>query len=260
MKTLAVPDHRSRAWQLWKHTLHAGRGRLTTWRRPRAIMLASPDTVAGGPSALAPNDAALLAWRDWCAAHAGQRCYVALSSCWILSMAEQAPPEDARAAALQRWGHYLGEADLEGAGNWSTRVSSFDGASLVCMAPRALLQDILALAGKQHVNVCWIGPWWAQGLARWLMAPPPEGGTGTSDVRHRTLELREPGWTVYVHAEGKRLVNIWSGPSDDLDSSGSPDEMPRISIPTSAGGSALNDEADLSSLILGASKCWTESA
>lgn len=171
--------------------------------------------AALSPLGVPLHDEALLQWRRWCEAHQGRHVRLGLSARWLLSTAlspagqggaarAQAQAQ-AQAEAVSRWSHFLGLDDAAWQARWVTRTVALPQGALVCAVPRALVDDVLAVAAHHHVTVQWLGPWWAQDLNQWLTA----GGATASP---RTVRMREPAWAVHVQAQGAHVTQLWGEP------------------------------------------------
>jgi hypothetical protein len=204
-------------------------GRMRTWRVPQGVFIAPEPSVAMGASssALVPDHgAALLAWREWAQAHVGERCVVGLSSRWLLHTLVREPEgqrftaAQAGEAAAQQWSHYMGLNTAELAAQWLLRPTAAPGGWLVAASPRALVDDLLTVAHGQHVQVVWMGPWWAHGLEAWVK-------NATSG--ERTLAMNEPDWAVAAQGQGRELQALWAQPSLSAEAS----EV--VSVPSALG-------------------------
>lgn len=230
-------------------------GRMRTWRVPQGVFIAPEPLVATGAASSAwvpDHGAALLAWRDWAQAHVGERCVVGLSSRWLLHTLVREPegqrftPAQAGETAAQQWSHYMGLNTAELADQWLLRPTAVPGGWLVAASPRPLVDDLLAVAHSQHVQVVWIGPWWAQGLQAWL-------SRSTSDLA-RTLAMNEPDWAVAAQGLGRELQGLWAQPSLNAE------VAEAVSVPSALGmqqGRALVwfDEAT-SDIVRGTPTAW----
>lgn len=242
--------------------------RLATWRRPAVVCLgpvqpgglcgepegASPSVA--GPRALVPaHDEALAAWQQWCGSHAGQHCRLALSGQWLLNWlaaSDEKRPDipQARAQALQHWAHYLGlDADVLSS-DWTLRLARVPGGVLVCAMPRALVDDLLAVAAHHGVPVDWMGPWWATGVARWLAERPVAGLRPEAGVRRnepRSLATHEDGWLTHFEARGQGLQRVWvereEAPSNHA-------------LSLTLGPQGLSDEPATAMLVQGLAPAW----
>jgi hypothetical protein len=187
----------------------------------RVLVLPGPghtDAAQAAPSDLPVPafDAALLAWRDWCSRHAGQRCKVALSSAWTLT---GLVPDEALAAQAQgvhatqttqatqaiehmsqQWAHYMGMGAATLSRDWLVRATRVQAGWLVCATPRQLVDDLLMLAQRHRVRVVWMGPWWTNGLQRWARRAPAA-----------LLHIVEPGWCLHVESQTS-LSRVWAAP------------------------------------------------
>jgi hypothetical protein len=187
----------------------------SAWQEPAWVCLVPAVEAASSPMGVPVHDQALLQWRQWCEAHPGQRVRLGLSARWLLSavvpMAGQGRAARGQAIdeAESRWAHLLGVDATTWRERWATRAVALPQAVLVCAAPRALLDDMGAVARHHHVAAQWIGPWWANGLKAWL--------THGEDVVHpRTLALHEAGWVVYAQARADKLTGLWAEPVRDV--------------------------------------------
>jgi len=232
-------------------------GRLRTWRVPQGVFIAPELSATTGSQAsgLVPDHGeALLAWRDWAQAHVGERCVVGLSSRWLLHTLVTEPEgqrfsaAQASEAAAQQWSHYMGLNSAELAEQWLLRPTAVPGGWLVAASPRALVDDLLAVARSQHLQVVWMGPWWAQGLAAWLShtAPGPH-----------TLAMNEPAWAVAAQAQGRELQGLWAQPSLSADTAA---DAEVVQVPSALGlqhGRSLVwfDEAT-ADIVRGAPQAW----
>ena len=202
-----------RPWmRQWQAVRARWRGRMSTWRHPSWVCLAPPQGAACSALGVPVHDDALLPWRHWCEAHQGQHARLALSARWLLGTVLPVADgglvvrQQAKAEAVSRWAHLLGLDESAWQQRWVTRSVALPQDLLVCAVPRALIDDVLAVAAHHRVALQWIGPWWAHGLRQWLSAQPP------SDGKHRTLVMREAGWAVHAQAQGPRLVQLWAEP------------------------------------------------
>lgn len=150
-------------------------------------------------------EAALQAWEQWCAQHAGSRCELALSSQWVM------PCAGAPAQALPQWAHYmdLNEAVIDA--SWVLRATDAAPA-LSCIAPRALIEGLQQAARQHRVSLDWVGPWWAWAVQGWLNQA--DAGS-TVDDKVRTLEVIEPAMVTRVRmaaSDDRRqtLDQVWT--------------------------------------------------
>lgn len=186
------------------------------WRAPSWVCLTPPMDAACAPLGVPVHDQALLQWRHWCETHAGMRARVGLSARWLLSSVVAqagkgaAARQQAIAEAESRWAHCLGQDSATWRARWLTRTVPLPQGVLVCAAPRALLDDVLAVARHHHVAVSWIGPWWAHDLQAWSDAP-------MDGKPVRSLLIREPGWRVHAQASGGELTQLWAEPESSAD-------------------------------------------
>ncbi len=193
------------------------------WRRPSAVFL-SPGVVevSEALTQVVPSHAqALLPWRDWCEAHAGQRCLVGLSSQWLLHAVVPVDQAMSRVQALdgawQQWVQYFGlEApSAASASAWRVRAVKVAQAWLVTAMPRQIVADVKTVADAHGVRVLWMGPWWARGVQRWWLARPGQRGIVSND--RRVLLMREPGWCVGLSQVDGGLAEWGAWRDDDGD-------------------------------------------
>lgn len=207
------------------------RARLATWRRPSAVFL-SPGVASDlspSPDQLVPShEHALMAWRDWCQAHAGQRCLLGLSSQWLLHalvpVDEAATRAQAVLAAWQQWTHYFNvDAGLDPQASsdaWRVRAVRVGRVWLVGALPGQLVADLMAVAQAHGVALHWMGPWWARGGQHWLKARHLNSSSGPGDSSdEHSLWLREPGWCVGLRKAEGDLTALWAVQDDDLPAS-----------------------------------------
>lgn len=191
------------------------------WLKPARVLVLPgvvPGQGEGNDLPVPAFDAALLAWRDWCRAHAGQRCKLALSSAWTLTGLAPAhtdtSPHTTAAQAIdhmaRQWDHYLGVGAVALGRDWVVRTTRVPGGWLVCATPRQLVNDVLAIAQRHQVRVVWMGPWWTRGLQRWVR-----------QARASALQINEPGWCLHAvcslapsasTASKPCLTQLWSEP------------------------------------------------
>lgn len=183
----------------------------SAWRQPAWLCLVPTVDAASSPLGVPVHDQALLQWRQWCEAHPGQRVRLGLSARWLLSSVVLTAARGAVARreamdeAESRWAHLLGLDAATWRERWVCRAVPLPQGVLVCAAPRALLDDMVAVARHHHVTVHWVGPWWTNGLKSWLMR-------GQDDAQ-RSLSLQESGWGVHAQAQGDKLVGLWAEPA-----------------------------------------------
>lgn len=236
------------------------RARLATWARPAVVCLGPVPSAASvgdetpaGPQALVPaHDGALAAWGPWCEAHAGQRCHLALSGRWLLTWlaadGTRRPDLDlARTQAARQWEHYLGLDAVELASDWVLRLVRVPGGVLACAAPRALVDDVLAVAAHHGVVVGWMGPWWAPGVARWLADRP--ASQGADELCQ--LAAYENGWLTRFEARPPGLQRLWVEHAMET-----PKQAPSLVL----GPQGLSDDPDTAALVRGRAPVWRASA
>lgn len=240
------------------------KGRWASMRRAPAVFLFAPSPGAEGEAQ------ALAAFALWCEAHAGMNCRVGLSGAWLLHcvpvLGKEVPP--IRQQALQQWAHYLDvdEASLER--DWVLRDVRLPGATLVCAAPRTLMEGLLKHAADHGVRLVWVGPWWAHGAQAWLNTLTP---TVDQTDGLRTLHLHEPGLVTHVQAicsphEATAFKRIWCDRDERVSQA---DDVHRVSIhaPDQDDGSAsttlasgLWDHAAVQAVLTGAQASWKAQA
>lgn len=190
-------------WTLaWRR---AGMRLRSTWR-PHALFLHAPQTRT------ADVDAAIAAFGRWCAAHEGAACELGLSSRWLLSSVAD-PTLDADAArlqAMQQWTHYLDLDEAVLASDWVLRQVVQGDVSVVCAAPRVLIDGLRGQAALHAVSLNGVGPWWARAVQGWLASRQP----GPGDRTEHALHLVEPGLvTCALASQGTTgsavLQRIW---------------------------------------------------
>jgi len=159
--------------------------------------------------AQAGHDAALAAWAQWCEAHAGSTCELALSSHWVIPCAGEA------GQALPRWEHYmeLNAATIDR--DWILRSSQ--APSVSCIAPRALVEGLQQTAREHSVRLRWVGPWWAWHVPGWWRSLQTHAPGST-----QTLQAQEPGIGTWLTAslDARRkpvLEQIWTQTSDAVE-------------------------------------------
>ncbi|MFY9478372.1 MAG: hypothetical protein WAQ08_12065 [Aquabacterium sp.] len=186
----------------------------SAWREPAWVCLVPAVDAASSPMGVPVHDQALLQWRQWCEVHPGQRVRLGLSARWLLSAVVPiagrgaSARREAMGEAESRWAHLLGLDTSAWRERWATRAVVLPQGMLVCAAPRALLDDMGAVARHHHVRALWIGPWWANGVKAWL-------ARGEDATQPRTLALHETGWVVHVQAQADKLTGLWAEPVRD---------------------------------------------
>lgn len=209
--------HRVNAWR------QRCEGRVRTWRQPARVSLAPAPQAPCSPAGVPGHDEALHEWRRWCEHHPGQQVRVALSARWSLATALPVAPggvvamRRAQAEATARWADLLGLDESTWDARWLSRAAVWPHGVLACALPRALVDDVLAVAAHHHVLPRWIGPWWSPGLRQWLLQAQ---GVDAASGEARMLAMREPGWTVHAQAQGERLVALWAEPGEGQEGPG----------------------------------------
>ena len=188
-------------WQIVK-----GRAR-SNWR-PHQLFLF--DRSASFTSA----DAAVAAFGQWCAAHPGEVCSVGLSGRWLLSSVSQidADHDAAYGHALQQWSHYLDIDQTALESDWVLRQLALPKVSLLCAAPRVLIDGLREQADGHAVRLEWVGPWWTRRVQAWLASLDEA-------IEHVPSQpefmVYEPGLITHVRAhldeaQGVRLSDVWT--------------------------------------------------
>lgn len=248
---------RTRSWreqaQAWRLRW---RGRMRTWRRPAWVCLAPPEGAACAAMGVPSHDEALLQWRQWCGEHGGQHARLGLSARWLLSTVlpldgtGAAARRHAQAQAVARWVHLLGLDEAAWQERWVTRAVALPGEMLVCAVPKALVDDVMAVAAHHHVVLQWVGPWWAHGLRHWL-AMAQQTAPSLPEAGHRALAMREPGWAVHAHARGASLTRLWAEPDAGESIAG----VPCVSLPSAPDATVRSGEA-LGQTLAGHAAVW----
>ena len=142
----------SAAWL--KKQWHIARGRVRSSWRPHQLYLF--DRAA----TLTSVDAAVSAFGQWCEAHPGEVCAIGLSGRWLLSSVSQIDADHSAAYghAVQQWSHYLDIDEAALASDWVLRQLALPHVSLLCAAPRPLIDGLREQAAMHGVRLEWIGP------------------------------------------------------------------------------------------------------
>lgn len=185
------------------------KGRLRSLRQPIRLYVHSPADTQDDWDGLAQ------AFEQWCAAHEGQSCELALSERFLLSCLTEAglTREQMRQKALDQWAHYLDLEETALQDDWVWRHAALPGAEWLCAAPLGLIDALRDVAGEHGVRLLWVGPWWAHALQDWLAGLQAEGIDET--VAEPELSLIEGGLCIRAQArlsaEGvPQLVRLWS--------------------------------------------------
>ncbi|MGC4061263.1 MAG: hypothetical protein QM749_10635 [Aquabacterium sp.] len=191
----------SRQWRL-------ARGRLRTSWQPHQLYLF--DRAAS----LTSVDAAVAAFGQWCEAHPGEVCSVGLSGRWLLSSVSQIDVDHdaAHGHAVQQWSHYLDIDEAALAADWVLRQLALPNVSLLCAAPRALIDGLREQAAAHGVRLEWIGPWWTRGVQAWLASLNDDEGAASAQP---AFMLYEPGLLTHARAHlddgrGAWLSEVWT--------------------------------------------------
>lgn len=201
--SLHMPGQRAHAaWSRFK-------GRLRSWRQPERLYVHAPAGTRDDWDGVAQ------AFAQWCAAHEGQACELALSGRFLLNCLAEAGLDRAQAQqqALAQWTHYLDLDETALQEEWAWRHAAVPGAELLCAAPHGLIDALRDVADEHGVRLLWVGPWWAHGLQDWLAGLQAEGVDET--VAPPELSLVEEGMCIRAQAaldeDGKpRLARLWS--------------------------------------------------
>ena len=174
---------------------------IRSWRarwQPVSAVLHAPPHAPGDAAAVASGVNAVA---QWALTHPGVRLELGLSSRWLLcAVTPQArDPQAALAVAREQWSHYLGLDEQALADEWVCLPVVGSQASLVCAAPRALIDGLLDVAAQHRVQLVAVLPWWAFGLQRQLSS---SGEASDVDVTGpRRWAWLEPGWCLNVDAQ-----------------------------------------------------------
>ncbi len=245
----------ARAWRM-------AQGRMRTAWRPASVWLGAPLNALQDPT-VAPD--AVARFGEWCAAHPGEVCEVGLSASWMLTCV--VPPgwslQAGQQHALNQWGHYH-DLDVQAlSAHWVVRHVADPQASVLCAAPRVLIEGLQAQAKAHKVQLAWVGPWWARGvqacLAQWATPDASEAS--------RTLHLQEPGLSLSVQASadvaGRWVLTQVQWTS--LDAVSGLDGTQAVRVPPPATGlgdgasAAVWDHVELGALLSGRSAAWKAS-
>jgi hypothetical protein len=236
-----------------KLTLPTLLGRLRTSWRPSFVFLRplQGEGAAPGNSAIAPHDEALLAWRDWCAAHPGHRCRVGLSNQWLMNgvvpVGQAANAAAAIAEAAKPWGHYFNVDAPQLSVHWHARAVRAGDAWLASAIPRQLVADLGAVAQAHGVTMVWVGPWWAHGGQRWFDQVVSQPSHSSANVM---LVAQEPQWRVCLSVQQGQLVAVWAEP-------GTGQAQVDLAAAAPDGHKAVCDSAPCMSILSGQSPQWS---
>ena len=169
-------------------------------------------------SSFTSSDAAVVAFGQWCEVHPGAVCEIGLSGRWLLSSVSQidADHDAAYGHALQQWSHYLDidQAALES--DWVLRQLALPNVSLLCAAPRVLIEGLREQASSHGVRLEWVGPWWTRCAQAWLASLDQAGEKASSQPE---FAMYEPGLLTHIRAHvrtdlnearGARLSDVWT--------------------------------------------------
>jgi hypothetical protein len=194
----------ARAWLWLQGAARTVAGRVRTAWRPSVVWLGAQ------PLALQDTDVqdrAVVAFGQWCQAHPGHACEVALSAQWLLSCVT--PPHWSREAMRQhaqnQWSHYH-DVDAQALqADWLVRQVTSASAGLLCAVPQRLVTGLQHQASVHGVQLSRVQPWWAQGLQHWLAQladadHATEQAPGDAAEGLHRLALREPGLSLQIEA------------------------------------------------------------
>lgn len=162
--------------QVWRRA----RGQARTVWRPEAVWLGPgaralrrpAETASTGDGAMAMPDLTdmLSAWHDWCAAHPGTRCELALSGhCFLTLVGPDAGREaqDRIDAACDAWAQATGMSPVQLVDELVWRALPGDGPALVCGLPRRVLDELVGMASQHGVRIERLVPWWVAPAQSW---------------------------------------------------------------------------------------------
>ncbi|MDE2401304.1 MAG: hypothetical protein KGL90_06535 [Burkholderiales bacterium] len=165
------------------------------------------------------HEQALKDWAHWCEGHPDSQCELGLSSRWLLSCVAPARSERwsaiaLREHALQQWVRYFGVDPERVDEAWVLRWVDQPVASVVCAAPRDLIDGLQDIAREHGVQLRWVGPWWARGAQRWLASRAGLDGP-------HAVSVPEAGLTIHLVAQAQegaapRLSQLWTEVDDDV--------------------------------------------
>jgi hypothetical protein len=92
------------------------------------------------------------------------------------------------------------------------RQLALPAVSLLCAAPRALINGLREQAADHGVQLAWIGPWWTRGMQAWLVALNDNEGASSPQP---AFMLYEPGLLTHARAHvdegrGAWLSEVWT--------------------------------------------------
>lgn len=165
--------------------------RLATLLRPRTVVLGE----AGGDV-----DLVVESFRQWCAAHAGAACEIALSSRWVVTCVPPAgagamTAQELRQYARRQVAYYFDDAQVIGGAGWMIATSIRKGVVLACAVRADLVSRLKASADVHQVSIRRMFPWWAATVA------PLEGAS------HEVV-VAEPGITAVFQFTQGRLHRV----------------------------------------------------
>ncbi|MDO9237132.1 MAG: hypothetical protein Q7U28_14000 [Aquabacterium sp.] len=166
------------------------------------------------PSELAVSGDAdgLQSFAQWCTEYEGARCVLRLSGSSVLtSVAPTGLDADAAySQAVQQWAHYLDLDEAALQADWVLRQVTLPAVSVVCAAPRALIEALQDHASEHAIKLDWVGPAWAPAVQTWLATLRCEE---QAEIVHR-MRLPEAGWETHIEAaqlpgQAAHLTRVW---------------------------------------------------
>lgn len=200
------------------------RARLATSLKPcRLVLMAGGEELQGDMFGDMPRviDSALASFDDWCRAHPGSVCELALSSAWLLTCVSPTDWSDdaVHEQAVRQWAHYAGVEPHELASGWLVQTLKTPRARLACAMPQALMRGLEETARAHGVRLAAVTPWWLQAAQAWFDGLGSSSASsacadGANLPRTWQLDLIEPGLATSlrasVHASGIKLDAAWS--------------------------------------------------
>ena len=199
-------DTPSRTWlhKQWQMV----QGRVRSGWRPHQLFLFDR------ASSFTSTDAAVTAFGQWCEVHPGAVCSVGLSGRWLLNSVSQIDSDHdaAYGHALQQWSHYLDIDQSALESDWVLRQLTLPNVSLLCAAPRSLIDGLREQASTHSVRLAWVGPWWTRRVQAWLASLDEAGEPSPAQPE---FMVYEPGLITHVRAhvheaQGARLSDVWT--------------------------------------------------
>lgn len=222
--------------QVWRRA----RGQARTVWRADAVWLGpgaqalrqSAGGGGAGDGAMAMPDLTdmLSAWHDWCAAHPGARCELALSGhCFLTLVGPDAGREaqDRIDAAREAWAQATGMSLVQLVDELLWRALPGDGPSLVCGLPRRVLDELVSVATGHGVRIERLVPWWVAPAQSWADtvagAPGDPVSWVASEPGLRTVwqwqagtDTAPPAWWVWSERQDVATSGLGHDPGIDL--------------------------------------------